>query len=203
MPIKAVIFDLGGVLVRTEDQGPRHDLVARLGISRKEMYHLVFDSQSARQASLGEVTAQEHMESIRVALGLSLEEFSPVPGAFWSGDRLDTGLVDFIRSLRPRYKTALLSNAWDDLRGYLTERWQITDAFDELVISAEVGIAKPDPRIYHLALERLGAVPAEAVFVDDFNENIEAARALGINTIYFHDPQQALAELKGILDYQP
>jgi epoxide hydrolase-like predicted phosphatase len=203
MPIKAVIFDLGGVLVRTEDQQQRRQLADRLGISRHQMYHLVFDSQSAQLASQGKMTVAEHWEAVRQALGLPEEEFQRVPQEFWAGDRLDMELVVYIRSLRSRYRTALLSNAWDDLRGYLTDHWRIADAFDELVISAEVGVTKPEPRIYRLALERLGVAPGEAVFVDDFKENVDAARALGIHTIHFRDRQQALAELEGMLDSQP
>lgn len=200
MPIRAVIFDLGGVLVRTEDQTPRRELAERLGITRQEMYYLVFDSPSARQASLGEISAEEHMESLRLALDVPPQEFSTVPGAFWSGDRLDMSLVDYIRSLRPAYKTALLSNAWNDLRGVLTDRWKIADAFDELIISAEVGIVKPDPRIYRLALQRLQVSPQEAVFVDDFIENIEGGKAVGLHTIHFRTPQQAIADLSDLLN---
>jgi epoxide hydrolase-like predicted phosphatase len=200
MSIRAVIFDLGGVLLRTEDQTPRRELAERLGITRQEMYSLIFDSPSARQASLGTITAEEHMESLRLTLGVSPEDFSTVPGAFWSGDRLDMGLVNYIRTLRPRYKTALLSNAWSDLRGMLTERWEIADAFDEMVISAEVGIVKPDPRIYHMALDRLQVAPQEAVFVDDFIENIEGGKAVGLHTIHFRTPQQAIEDLSSLLN---
>ncbi|MGW8249737.1 MAG: HAD family hydrolase [Anaerolineales bacterium] len=200
MPIKAVIFDLGGVLVRTEDQQPRRALAERLDISRQQMYYLIFDSPSAQQASQGTITVAEHWEAVRQAMGLSDEEFQRVPQEFWAGDRLDNELIAYIRSLHPRYRTALLSNAWDDLRSYLEERWQIADAFDEIIISAEVGITKPDPRIYRLALERLDIMPQEAVFVDDFEENIHAAQALGLHAIHFRDRQQALSELDGLLD---
>ncbi len=203
MPIKAVIFDLGGVLVRTEDQAPRVALAERLGISRRELNDLVFDSPSAQQASLGQLTAAQHWGAVREALGMPEDGFEAVAQEFWAGDRLDPELVAYIRALRPRYRTALLSNAWDDLRGYLTGRWGIADAFDELVISAEVGMTKPDPRIYHLVLERLGVQPGEAVFVDDFMENINAARALCIHAIHFQSPQQALADLERLFDSQP
>ena len=198
MSIRAVIFDLGGVLLRTEDPSPRRELAARLGLTREQIYYHVFDSPSARQATLGQITSDEHWESIRQGLGLTSQDFPSVRQAFWSGDRLDTELVETIRSLRPRYKTALLSNAWGDMRQVLTERWKIADAFDELVISAEVGIAKPDPRIYRLTLERLGVPAGEAVFVDDFIENIEAARVLGLHGVHFRSPEQARDEL-GIL----
>ncbi len=110
------------------------------------------------------------------------------------------GLVDYIRSLRPRYKTALLSNAWSDFRGVLSERWKITDAFDEMVISAEVGIVKPDARIYRLALERLQVAPHELVFVDDFIENIDGGKAVGLHTIHFRTPQQAIEDLSKLLN---
>ena len=199
MTIQAVIFDLGGVLLRTEDPTPRRELAARLGLSREQIYYHIFDSPSARQATLGQISVDEHWESIRRGLGISVEDFPAVRQAFWAGDRLDTDLVESIRALRPRYKTALLSNAWGDMRSYLTGRWNVADAFDDVVISAEVGIAKPDPRIYRLALERLGVTAGEAVFVDDFLENIEAARALGLHTVHFRTPDQARDELDILL----
>lgn len=203
MSIRAVIFDLGGVILRTEDQTPRAKLVERLGISREQMYYHVFDSPSAQQATVGKMSAVSHWEAVRQALGLSPEEFPSVMEDFWAGDRLDTDLVSEIRLLRPRYKTALLSNAWDNLRQALERDWGIADAFDEMFISAELGLAKPDSRIYRLALERLNVAPPEAVFVDDFLDNVIAARQLGIHTVHFRNPAQALGELRALLDGQP
>ncbi len=200
MPLKAVIFDLGGVLVRTLDPQPRQRLAARLGVSPGELSQLVFDSETARLATLGAITTEEHWQAVREALGLSPDEFTTVPGEFWDGDRLDLALVDFLRALRQRYRTALLSNAWDDLRRVMEEHWRITDAFDEIVISAEVGLAKPDFSIFTLTLDRLGVLPSEAVFVDDFLENIQAASRVGLQTILFQSPEQALDDLRAMLD---
>ena len=92
----------------------------------------------------------------------------------------------YIRKLHPRYKVGLLSNAWDDLRQTLHERWNIDGLFDEMIISAEVKMVKPDPRIFHLAVERLGVQPAEAIFIDDIAENVEAARREGLFAIQYH-----------------
>ena len=183
MTIQAVIFDFGGVLVRTEDRAPRQELADRLGMTYDEVNELIFESESARRAPVGEITTQEHWETLRVELGLPAEEFHRVPKEFFGGDVLDEALIDYIRSLRPRYRTALLSNAWDDLRGVLINEWQIADAFDELIISSEVGVAKPDAGIYELTLERLNTEPFEAVFVDDFRRNIEGAQAVGIRYV--------------------
>ena len=132
-------------------------------------------------------------------LGLNEEEFPTVPLEFWGGDELDHGLVDYLRSKRSLYKTALLSNAWDDLRGVLEDGYQITDAFEVIVISAEVGVKKPDPRIYQILLEKLQVNPEEAVFVDDFIENVEAARQLGMYAVHFKGPDEACSVLEKLL----
>lgn len=200
MSIRAVIFDLGGVLVRTEDPAPRQALADRLGMSARELGGLIFDSETAIQATVGEISAGAHWDAVREALNLPEEAFASIQVDFWGGDALDTGLVDYIRALRPRYKTALLSNAWDDVRPMVAQEWQIEDAFDVIIISAEVRCAKPVERIYRLALERLGAEPEEAVFIDDYLPNIEGARAIGMHAIHFQGPEQAKAELEQLLD---
>ena len=199
MKIHAILFDLGGVLVRTVDQASRDQLAQNLGLTRKELYDLIFNNESARLATIGKVTTAEHWKQVRAALNLDEEAFANVPDEFWGGDYLDLELVDYIRSLKPKYITALLSNAWDNLRIMLEENWKISDAFDEIFISAEIGVAKPDPKIFQYVVEKLKVSPAEAVFVDDFLDNIETARAFGLNVIRFKDPQQARAELDRLL----
>ena len=200
MSIGAIIFDMGGVLIRTEEHTPREALAARLGLSYDDLSQIVFDGESARLATVGKITTEQHWETVRMKLGLPEGEFSTVPLEFWGGDKLDTSLVDYLRSKRSEYKTALLSNAWDDLRGVLVDGYQIADAFEVMVISAEVGVKKPDPRIYQISLERLGVVPQEAVFVDDFIENVEAARQQGMYAVHFQDPEDAQFALEKLLN---
>jgi epoxide hydrolase-like predicted phosphatase len=199
MAIRAVVFDFGGVLVRTEDRTPRQRLADSLGMTYDQVNDLIFESESARRATVGEITTQEHWETLRSKLDLSEDEFPRVPKEFFGGDVLDEALMDYIRGLRPRYKTALLSNAWDDLRGVVTTEWQIADAFDELVISAEVGVAKPETGIYEVTLQRLNVAPTEAVFVDDFPRNIAGAQAVGMKAILFQDSIQVRVELDRLL----
>jgi HAD superfamily hydrolase (TIGR01549 family) len=160
MTIKAVIFDLGGVLLRTADFSPRERLAARLGRRRFELEELVFGGQSGAAAQRGEISMQQHWEHVRQALGLTQPEFELFQQEFWGQDQMDYALVDYIRGLRQRCRTCLLSNNFSNLRSLLAERWPIADAFDELVISSEIGILKPDSRIYHYAIERLGVQPA-------------------------------------------
>lgn len=200
MQIRAVIFDFGGVIVRTDDRAPRERLAARLGMTYDQLSSLVFDSESALQAALGKLSTQEHWDALRNELGLSPDEPANLPLDFWGGDVLDQELVDYIRALRPDYKTGLISNAWDDLRQVLEYTWKIADMFDEIIISAEVGVAKPNPRIYQIALQRLEVAPQEAVFVDDFPANIAGARALGMHAIHFQNSLQARQELDRLLN---
>jgi epoxide hydrolase-like predicted phosphatase len=199
MAIRAVIFDLGGVIVRTEDQAPRRQLAERFGLSSIELESLVFQGELNFAAQLGQVSAARQWESVCQALKWPLAEVASLRQAFFAGDRLDGDLVAFIRGLRPRCRTALLSNAFDDLRALLEGPWALADAFDEIVISAEVGLMKPDPRIYRLALARLGVEPAEAVFIDDSLPNVEAASALGLAAIWFRHSAQAQGEVEALV----
>jgi epoxide hydrolase-like predicted phosphatase len=117
---------------------------------------------------------------------------------FFGGDVIDLNLVAFLRSLKPRYTTGLISNAWSGLRAYIVSK-KFDDAFHAMTISAEVGVTKPAAKIYQLALEQAEVQPEAAVFVDDFIENVEAARKLGMSAIHFRDAESTLAELKRLL----
>jgi epoxide hydrolase-like predicted phosphatase len=199
MPIKAVIWDIGGVIARTEDRTPRDELAADLGVTRGHLNGLFFSGPEGTRAQKGEISVEELIAHARAELGLAPGEIPDLRERFFAGDRIDYELVDFIRSLRPTYKTGIISNAWGNLP-VLLEEWEIADAFDVVVGSGDEGMLKPDPRIFQIALERLAVEPGEAVFVDDFIENIEGARKLGINGIHFKSPDQALAKLRELLN---
>lgn len=199
MDISAFIWDLGGVLVRTQDYSSRQKLASRFGLSRFELEELVFNSDSGTKAQLGQISAVQHWKDITEPFQLTPAEFIEFQNNFWGGDRLDESLVNTIRSLRPRFKTALLSNAFSDLREMISHQWNIDDAFDEIVISAEVGVQKPDARIYEITLERLKVRPEQAVFIDDFPQNIQGARDLKLESIHFTNPTQTLEELEVFL----
>jgi len=198
MSIRAVFFDLGGVLLRTEFQAPRQQLAERLGMDYDDLVRIVFDSESGYQATLGQISSDEHWDSIIKRLKRPASELEAIRAEFFAGDILDRTLLDYLRSLRGRYKTGLISNAWGDLRDYIV-REKFDDAFDSIIISAEVGAAKPEARIFQIALEQLGVSPPEAVFVDDFLINIEGCQKVGMKGIHFRDPESALRQLKKLL----
>jgi epoxide hydrolase-like predicted phosphatase len=196
LSIRAVIFDMGGVLLRDMDKAPRRRLAARLGVDEAHLAHLVFDSESARLATVGAISVTEHWEQVRQALGIPSQEIGEFVRDYFAGDAVDMQLVEAIRTLRGHMRTGLLSNAFDDTRQVVTGRWQIADAFDEMIFSAEVGLAKPDPRIYRLALARLGVAAGEALFVDDVPGNVQAAREVGMQAMQFVNTDETLKILK-------
>lgn len=197
--IQAVIFDMGGVLLRSEDYGPREALAKEYGLTRRELEDIVFDSESAKIATIGKIDTREHWQSVFNLLKVPAEKQKAFEDAFWHGDQLDQSLVQFLRSLRPQYKTALLSNAWSEARDKLTIQYPCIDVFDIAVFSFEVGMAKPDPEIYHLVLERIGVKPEAAIFLDDFLINIQSASEVGIHAIHFHSAAQAMEEIRKLL----
>lgn len=195
--IKAIIFDIGGVLLRTEDKKPRQQLEKRLGLAVGEAEHLVFNSEMGQMAQNGTITDSELWAWIGEHLDLNRDELAAFQNAFWGGDVLDERLVDTIRLLKLAYKTAVISNATDDLVANLT-RHRFADAFDLIVGSATEKVMKPNAAIYERTLERLGIQPDEAVFVDDFAHNIAAAKAIGIQTIHFNPHTNLVAELQAL-----
>jgi epoxide hydrolase-like predicted phosphatase len=199
MAIRAVIWDIGGVLVRTEDYEPRRRLAERLGLSREALETLVFGSEMGQKAQMGMVSAKELLEYACREVHYPVEETTRFEEEFFAGDRLDEELVGYIRSLRSHYRTGIISNAWDDVGAMIERRWKMPDAFDQIVLSAEVKLGKPDPRIFYLALEKLQVAPQEAVFIDDVDHNVAGARAVGMHAIQFRSSEQVRAELNEFL----
>jgi len=199
MSIQAILWDIGGVLERTEDLTPRQKVAERLGIEVPDLTHLLFGHTDNFRVQLGEITPEEHWENVRGQLGLSESDMLAVRQAFFAGDRLDMDLVDDIRKLKHEYCTAVLSNYMAVLRDRIIDEWDIGDAFNYLVISSEIGLMKPHPEIYQFALETIGFEPEETVFIDDSIENVEGAQAVDIHGILFTSPAQVKTDLSKLL----
>ena len=197
MSLQAVIFDIGGVLLRTENQEPRRKWEQRFGLPERGLADLIFNCPPSRHASVGQATPDEVWAEIMRQLPVTASELESLKADFWKGDRWDKDLLVFIRSLHPRFKTGIISNAWSDVRKNVKAHVN-QDVFDVILFSAEEGIEKPDPEIYRRALARLNVAPAEAVFVDDMLVNVEAARALGMKGVHFQPGIDVSTEFRKI-----
>lgn len=195
--IQAVIFDIGGVLIRTEDHAPRRAIEQRFGLAPGDAEFIVFNSEGGLATQRGEFSEEQNWRRVQAELKLSDDDLAFFRREFWAGDKLDTALIAHIRRLRRHYQTAIISNAMPGLMTLLTGKHPIADAFDVIVGSGDVGIAKPDAAIYQLTLDQLGRQAEEAIFIDDSQRNIEGARAVGLHTIHYTPGLDLAAALHG------
>ena len=155
--IKAVIFDMGGVLLRTFDQGPREALAQRYGVDVNHLFNVVFTSESSKQAEIGLKPDKVHWQWALDELRIPQDERPAFIQQFWAGDRMDYDLLNFIQSLRPAIRTGLLSNAWLGTRDNVTRHWGALEPyFDVTIFSAELGMRKPAPEFFHWLLAASG-----------------------------------------------
>ncbi len=198
--IKAFIFDFGGVLARTEDYTPRHAWDERLGLPTGSVERAVHHSDIWIQAQLGRITPRAYWNGVAELLYMRKDDIDELHRDFFSGDRLNHKLVALIRDLRDkRYPVSLLSNESLQLESRLRE-YGIHDLFDHILISAQIGMMKPDPTVYRVALHTAGAAPHETVFIDDSLVNVRGAQPLGIHTILFRPELDLKAEITKLIE---
>ncbi len=199
MPIRAVIFDGGGVLVHgTGDRSRKARWEQRLGIEAGTLDRAIWRLPASQRASVGQATADEVWLEVAQHFALSAAETDQLRADYFSDSVWNETLIGFVRALRPRVRTGLLSNAWPDARASIRDHVN-ESMFDDMIFSAEVGLAKPDRRLYELALDRLRVRAAEAVFVDDVHENVEAAQAIGMVGIRFVSTEQTITDIEQYL----
>ena len=203
MDVRAVIVDFGGVLYFPPDLQVLRRWQKFLGLKNDGLLKEFFatpggESDYARRVFTGEISEAEVWKKLGSHWRISPWLLRYVRKRSFSKRRFNQPVANYIQSLRPRFQTAILSNAGDQDRQIFNEAYCIEDLVDTVIISAEVRLAKPDPRIYLLALERLGVQPEETIFVDDLQVNIAAARQLGIRAIQFQDNEQFFKEIKEI-----
>ncbi|MEO8607346.1 MAG: HAD family phosphatase [Chloroflexota bacterium] len=182
---RAIIFDFGGVFMKTLDYRPRHAWDERLGLAHGSIEKIVHGSPSWQAAQLGNITVEAYWADVGLQLGLDSNALETLKLDFFSGDQLDDALVDYARSLRKRgHIVALLSNDGPTLSEKLAVLG-ISDVFDPLIISANIGVMKPDPQAYEAVLDHIKYPSDNAIFIDDMPANIAGARNLGIHAIHY------------------
>ncbi len=199
MAIQAVIFDIGGVLLHNADCSRHRKWERRFSVQEGKLNEVVYQTGLDDLATIGKVPEPELWRQVGIALALQDEELLEFIDDFWSGGELNRELAEFLHSLRPRYKTALLSNAWSGARELVTRMFRIDEFADAMFFSAEEGVAKPDSAFYHVAINWLGVPPHEIIFVDDRPENIDAANSIGMHGILYQDNAQTIADVRSCL----
>jgi putative hydrolase of the HAD superfamily len=160
MPRRALIFDVGGVLLRVPPHPQQREWEQQFGLADGAIDNALWGGDLSRRATLGQIQPDEVWSQLGQRLGLDAGQVAFVRANYFAEEYLDPAMERLLRSLRSSYRLALLTNAWLGVRPVLTEKFPLSQLVDEIVISAEVGLAKPDPAIYHLTLARLGVAPS-------------------------------------------
>ena len=205
MAIRAVVFDIGGVLEVTPDPQMREFNVrweAQFGLQLGELDERMARMEHLwRAGSLGECTEADVERGLCEIVGLSEEQVDAYMAGMWKEyvGTLNVALADYFRGLRPRYLTGIISNSFVGAREREAAAYGFPELVDELVYSHEVGVGKPSPEVYRITCERLGVAPHEAVFLDDVPECVEAARDFGMRAVLFEENTQAIAAIEELL----
>ncbi len=196
---KAIIFDFGRVISAQKPLSLFRRYERQLGLAPGTINPIMFGSEAWQEVLVGRITSDEYWGRIGPLLGLHTPEaIAAFRRQYHADEAVNDGVLDIIRRLHGRWKLAVLSNAPPGLADWLAD-WEILDFFDVVVCSGDEGLVKPDPAIFRLALERLGAAPQEAVFIDDTLGHVQAARDLGLHGILFTTAQALAVELDDLL----
>jgi putative hydrolase of the HAD superfamily len=213
VPVRAVIFDFGGVILTSPfeafahyeaDNGLPSGFLRRLNATDPDtnawarLERNEVDLAGFAELFEAEAAAAGHRVDARAVLALLAGQLRPQ-------------MVGALRRCHDRLKTALLTNNFvphDDPsaesgggRGPVGPVADVLHHFDVIVESSRVALRKPDPAIYRLVCDELGVDPTEAVFLDDLGVNLKPARAMGMTTIKVVDPDHAIAELEAVVGF--
>jgi epoxide hydrolase-like predicted phosphatase len=199
MAIRAVVFDIGGVLEITPDLGIDRLWETRLGLPAGEI--LVRMRDIWRDGSIGTITLDDVHEALRDRLDLDDQTVAQYMADLWREylGTANTELIEYARRLRPRHRTGIVSNSFVGAREREQAAYGFEGLVEEIVYSHEAGFSKPDPRIYALICSRLNVPPGEMVFLDDAEACVAGARDAGIHAVRYQDNAQAIAEIEELL----
>ena len=186
MSIRVVIFDLGGVLVKVEPEPIIRRLIQETGRPRQEVEQVICDEALHEAFELGRMSARRFFQEIQGKLGLgwSYEEFV----AAWNGMLAEnTRVTDLLERLQPHYTLVVLTNTNILHDEHIRRHWPVFQRIQHWVASYQVGCRKPEAEIYQEALRLAGVRPEAAVYIDDRQAFVDAARRLGLRGIHCID----------------
>lgn len=185
--IKAIIFDFFGVICSDEYwQFVKQDRQA------DTTYRDYTD-----EVNLGSIPWQVFVQKVADATGRSVDEVNQM----YETEKVDPRVTGLIYELHKTYKTGLLTNAHHEFIDNILETNNITQLFDEVVVSSRVGVIKPNPKIFEYMLDKLDIEPEEAIYIDDLERHVGSAAELGMKTILYQDFEQCKTAIDQLLNH--
>jgi len=201
MTIKAVVFDIGGVLEHVHDDAWPAIWIGgwerRMHLPAGHVAAALAEAEPSGDMVTGEMSEAQMRELYARALGLDEDQAHQMMAEMWDAycGELDVALRDFAAGLRPKFATAILSNSADGARREEQRRFGFEELVDVIIYSHEVGVAKPDSAIFRLTEDRLGVESHEIVFLDDHEAHVQAARACGWHAVWHRDTDVSIQEI--------
>ncbi len=194
--IKAIIFDYGNVIHKWDNYIFLDKIVKKSNKSYEYIDNFIFSSGLQDKFELGEISEIDFFRIIKEQCNLSItrkEFFKEYTDRLF--EKISSTTV-LIKKLKKDYKVALLSNTTKVDFDYIIKKLREFSLFDSVTLSFELGLAKPDKRIYLDALKKLNIKPDECIYIDDIKEYSDAASKLGIHGIYYTSYENLIKELK-------
>lgn len=196
----SILCDLGNVIVNFDHRVAVKKILGLTPKKEEDIYQLFFDSGLTKLYEEGKITSLDffHRVSDSLELRIGYDAFFPIWDDIFFETPLNLKMQDFLKSIKSRYKLALISNINENHFEFLKKKMPIFNEFDKLILSYKVGFRKPAPEIYNTALESLGTGAQKAFYVDDRADLIEAASGYGIKGMAF-DGEAAFNKIKEAL----
>ncbi len=198
--IKTIIFDNNGVLTTSCETGALDDLIKFLGVERGKFLS-IWDKES-EAVDEGKITSDQFLKNVLDRLG-SKKDIRKCQHYYWNSYEPKNEVRDFAKKLEKDFELVFLTNFGDGFSRF-NKKWKLEEIFDKdkIFVSANIGMVKPNEDIYLYVLNKIGKKPEEVVFIDDKQENTEAAKKLGMHAILFKSLDQLKKDLEGILKNQ-
>ena len=192
--IRLIICDFGGVICTFDYQIFCERLARRTGRTAGQITGAAFGDSLQTDFESGVLSGRAYHRAVMARLGTDVpyEEFFPMFGDIFTEN---PATCDLLHRLHARYPLYLLSDTNEIHFGYVRQTVQALRLFEQFVLSYEVGMMKPDPRIYQEALRRSGLPGSACLFVDDRQANVEGAARAGIHALRFESAERLAADL--------
>ena len=197
MLYQLVLFDLGGVVVDVESDRLVHQVSRLIGRPFEEVQAAVYHEELLLPFELGRIAARDYYEGLKKKLALpwTYDQFVASWNNIFTENRDVTRIME---RLRTYHKLIALTNTNELHLGHLKAQVPSLSIFQDCVASCEVGLRKPDPNIYFLALQRAGVFPEKAIYIDDRPELVDAGRSVGLKAIRFLNARQLDQDLQSM-----
>jgi epoxide hydrolase-like predicted phosphatase len=193
--IKSIVFDVGGVLMADVPlRKIAEELSLRFSMCDEELHSYLYPTEHWTLLTLGKISEDEYWDHFLKASQVDLDK-GELKEKVRMALRPIADNVELIPQLKDKYELAILSNHAKEWSQFMIKEFDFFRHFHHIIFSCDVGLRKPDPQIYKLAMTKLGCEAEECLFIDDKQRNTDGAQKVGMKTIVLENASRLREEL--------